>query len=69
MRVNEIESLTATAHTHLHAAYTAFVHGTIGRWLYLMRTIDISSSIFQPLEDVIHHQFIPALTGHPVHRR
>ena len=61
--VNEIESLTAIARTHPHAAYTAFVHGAIGRWLYLMRTIEISSSIFQPLEDVIHHQFIPAITG------
>ena len=27
------------------------------------KTIDISSSIFQPLEDAIHHQFIPALPG------
>ena len=61
--VNEIESLTAIARTHPHAAYTAFVHGAIGRWLYLMRTIDISSSIFQTLEDAIHRQFIPALTG------
>ena len=61
--VNEIESLTAIARTHPHAAYTAFVHGAIGRWLYLMGTIDISSSIFQPLEEAIHHQFIPALTG------
>ena len=51
------------ARTHSHAAYAAFVHGAIGRWLYLMRTINISSSIFQPLEQVIHHQFIPALTG------
>ena len=61
--VNEIESLTAIAHTHPHAAYAAFVHGVIGRWLYLMRTINISSSIFQPLEDAIHHQLIPVLTG------
>ena len=61
--VNEIENLTAMARAHPHAAYAAFVHGVIGRWLYLMRTIDISSSIFQPLEDVIHHQFISALTG------
>ena len=52
--VNEIESLTAIARTHPHAACAAFVHGVIGRWLYLMRTIDISSSIFQPLEDAIH---------------
>ena len=61
--VNEIESLTEIARTHPHAAYAAFVHGAIGRWLYLMRTINISSSIFQPLEEVIHHKFIPALTG------
>ena len=61
--VNEIESLTAIARTHPHAAYTAFVLGVIGRWLYLMRTINISSSIFQPLKDVIHHQLIPVLTG------
>ena len=62
-RVNELENLTVIAHTHPHAAYAAFVHGVIGRWLYLMRTIDVSSSIFQPLEDTIHHKFIPALTG------
>ena len=35
--VNEIKSLTAIAHTLPHAAYTAFVHGVIGWWLYLMR--------------------------------
>ena len=61
--VSEIECLTAIARTYPHAAYTAFVHGVIGKWLYLMRTIDLSSSIFQPLEDAIHHKFIPVLTG------
>ena len=61
--VNEIESLTEIAHTHPHEAYTAFVNGVIGRWLYRMRTSDIiNSSIFQPLRDVIHHKIIPALT-------
>ena len=29
-----------------------------------MRTLDVDSSIFQPLEDIIQMQFIPALTGH-----
>ena len=58
--MNEVENLTKMVHTHPHAA---FVHGAIGRWLYLMRTIDINSSIFQPLEDVTHLKFIPALTG------
>lgn len=28
-----------------------------------MRTIDISRSIFQPLEETIYHKFIPVLTG------
>ena len=61
---NEMKGLTAIARTHPYAAYTAFVHGIIGRWLYLMRTLDVDSSIFQPLEDTIQMQFIPALTGH-----
>ena len=59
----EIENLTAISRTHPHAAYAALTHGVIGRWLYFMRTVDISSSVFQPLEDAIHHQLIPALTG------
>lgn len=28
-----------------------------------MRTIDINSTIIQPLKDAIHHQFIPVLTS------
>ena len=47
--VSEIESLSAIARSHPHAAYAAFVHGINGRWLYLMRTLDISSSIFNHL--------------------
>ena len=31
--LNEIKSLTAIARTHPHAAYAAYVHGVIGRWL------------------------------------
>ena len=58
--VGEVENLTAIASTHPHSAYAAFVHGVIGKWLYLMGTIDISN--FQPLEDAIHLQFIPVLT-------
>ena len=61
--VKEIENLTTLARTHPHAAYAALTHGVIGKWLYFMRTIDISSSVFQPIEEAIHHQLIPALTG------
>ena len=36
------------------------LHGAIGRWVYLMRTVDVSASIFQP---TIHNWYFPALTG------
>ena len=48
---------------HPHSAYAAFVHGVLHKWNYVMRTIDLVGSLFQPLEDTIHEHFIPALTG------
>ena len=59
----EISALSTLAQSQLHAAYAAFVHGVVGRWKYVMRTINNTSSLFQPLENAIHQQFIPALTG------
>ena len=47
--VLELDVLTTIAHIYPHAAYTAFSHGMIGRWTYLMRNLDISASVFQPL--------------------
>ena len=47
-----------------HAAYCAFAHGVIGRWVYIMRTIPDVGPLFQPLEDAIRLKFIPSLTGH-----
>ena len=61
--VLELDVLTTIARIYPHAAYTAFSHGMIGRWTYLMRTLDISASIFQPLEDAIHQRFLPTLTA------
>ena len=37
--------------------------GVIRRWQYLIWTISNTSPLFQPLEDAIHQQFIPPLTG------
>jgi len=54
--VSEIDRLAAVAHSYPHAAYTAFIPGATGGWVYLMRTVDVSASIFQPLEDAIHHR-------------
>ena len=58
----EISSLSKLALSQPHAAYTAFVHGLVGRWGYVMRTIKNTSTLFTPLENAIHQQYIPALT-------
>ena len=49
----------------MHAAYAAFTHGLFSRWSYLMRTIPDIIDLLQPMEDVIHQSFIPALFGRP----
>ena len=59
----EISALSTLAHSQPHAVYAAFVHGITGRWKYVMRTINSTSLLFQPLENAIHQLFIPALTG------
>ena len=35
----------------------------IGHWIYVMRTVLNIGPLFQPLEDAIHLQFIPAFGG------
>ena len=59
----EILTLFSIAEIHHHSAYCAFVHGVVPKWNYVMRTIRSVGSLFQPLEEVIHQLFIPALTG------
>ena len=51
------------AETHPHSTYCAIVHGVVPKWNYVMQTIESVSCLFQPLEDVVHQHFIPALTG------
>ena len=48
-----------------HAAYAAFTHGLFSRWSYLMCAIPDIKDFLQPLGDVIHQSFIPALFGRP----
>ena len=47
----EVSALAGIASSRPHAAYCAFTHGMMGRWVYLMRTIPNISSLLQPLED------------------
>ena len=60
-----MKCLAEVADIFPHAAYAAFTHGLFNRWSYLMRTIPDITDLLQPLEDVIHQSFIPALFGHP----
>ena len=60
---NGRRKLSSFALTQPHAAYAAFVHGLVGKWTYLARTVPYISNLFLPLEHVIRHHFLPALTG------
>ena len=62
---NEIFALSAIAKTHPHSAYSAFVHGVIHKWNYVMQTIESIGCLLQPLEKAIHEHFIPALHDRP----
>ena len=61
--VCEIEKLSKIAALHHHCAYSAFVHGFSSKWNYLFRTLPNISDLLIPLERIIHHVYIPALTG------
>ena len=61
----QIHCLSTFASSQPHAAYAASTHGLAGRWTYLLRTVQDISPLLRPLEDAIHQQFLPALTGRP----
>ena len=61
--VEEIENLSQIAERYPQSAYAAFTHCIMGKWRYIMRTIEDIDTLFQPLEDVITQTLIPALTG------
>ena len=61
--VDELENLSEVAKTEPQAAYAALTHGLIAKWTYLMRTTPGISDHMAPLEEVLRHKFIPAITG------
>ena len=63
---DEVKHLAEIADIFPYAAYAGFTHGLFGRWSYLIRTIPDIKDFLQPLEDVIHQSFIPALFGRPL---
>ena len=62
--IRELKLLSSFAITQPHAAYSAFTHGLVSKWLFIARTIPNVDDLFHPLEDCIRHSFILAVTGH-----
>jgi len=63
--IEELTLLSVIAKSQPHAAYSAFTHGIISKWLFIARTIPDVSSCYQPLEVCVRNIFIPAVTGRP----
>ena len=58
-------TLSNIAQSYPHEASTAFAHEFSSRWSYLSRSILNISHLLEPLERLIHHHLIPAITGRP----
>ena len=59
----ELEKLAQFANSQPQAAYSALTHSLQLKWSYLLRSTRDISSLFQPIEDVLRHKIIPAITG------
>ena len=44
--------------TQRHVVYTAFTHGILSRWNYLIRCIPDIGNLLSPLEEVIHTKLL-----------
>ena len=67
--VTELEKLSEIAKTQPHVAYSAFTHGLLSKWNYILRVTDWEehqpTDVLKNLEQAIRTKFIPALTGQP----
>ena len=61
--MTELESLSKIAVTQPQAAYAALTHGLMSKWTYLARTTPNIGTLLEPLEEVIRHRLLPAITG------
>ena len=60
-RCNELHHLADFAKTQLHAAYSAFTHGTLSQYTFFMRAIPGMHEFIKPVDDVIRLELLPAL--------
>lgn len=51
--IDQLTTLSVIARTQPHAAFTAFIHGLVHRYTFIMRTIPDISQILKPLDDAI----------------
>ena len=49
-----------------HKQHTAFTKGLSSRWTHFQRTVPDASELFEPLENAIRDELIPALVGREV---
>ena len=54
--VEEILALAKIAEIHPHAAYAAFSHVIMGKWQYIMRTIEDVGGLLHPIEEAIYEE-------------
>ena len=64
--VDDVKQLSKIAKEEPQIAHTAFTKALCMRWCFIQRTISNVSHLFQPLEEAIREELIPALIGRKV---
>ena len=60
---DELSKLSKISLTQPRSAYSALIHGLLGRWTFLSRTLSGIGDLFSPLEQTIRVHLLPTLTG------
>ena len=64
--VKDVEELALIANEEPQCALSAFNTGICHRWSFIQRTVKGIGYLFQPLEDAIRNQLVPAIVGREV---
>ena len=65
--IDAVKKLAGIATTQPHAAFAAFTQSLQGQWTFLTRAMLEVSHLFQPLEEVIRHDFLRSLLRRDVY--
>ena len=65
----KFQSLVEIAATQPQVIYAALIISINNKWSYLVRTTETIGHLLQPIEDVLRHDLIPAITGRQEERR